>query len=255
MAYDHNWDQSSYPVTVFDDAKRGSFVGAAWHCYGGDPTGQDPFNAAFPGKEVWFTECTRVTQFFEEPWINIKKQFSSLIAGSISHGSMNLILWNMALVVTKEGFTRPSLPKTCRNCLAPFLIFDNATTPLQHMDAAMYSKSDAGQVDTATPNSAAAMRRSLLEYDNVTLSSTMEDAFEKRAPADDSPDPNTEYNAMQIQPTGGPKNTNPPKNQLNTGAKNQGVVIPPTRDTYYRTVSIPASSDCSLLIAGVHFPV
>jgi hypothetical protein len=236
LAYDHNWDQSSYPVTVFDNSKK-SFVGAAWHCYGGDPTGQDPFNAAFPGKEVWFTECTRVTQFFEEPWINVKKNFASLIAGSISHGSMTLILWNLALVVTKEGFTRPSLPKTCRNCLAPFLIFDNATTPLQHMDFAMYQKSDQGQLDTATPSSAMAIKRSSMEYYNSTMLS-MEDDLEKRAgEAKESPEPNTGYYAMQIQPTGSMKDIQLPKSKLNNGAKNQNEVIPPTRETYYRTVS------------------
>lgn len=54
-------DASQYPIEVLDTAQNGAFTGAAWHCYGGNPSGQRPFNDAYPNKEVWFTECTRIS--------------------------------------------------------------------------------------------------------------------------------------------------------------------------------------------------
>ena len=35
-----------------------AFAGVAFHCYGGDVTGQDTFHNAYPNKEIYFTECT-----------------------------------------------------------------------------------------------------------------------------------------------------------------------------------------------------
>jgi O-glycosyl hydrolase len=159
LAYDHNWDQLQYPIDVLDDADQDTFMGAAWHCYGGDPKGQRPFNDAYPNKQVWFTECTRITQFFEEPWINTRKQFRDLITGSINYNAMSLILWNLALIVTEEGYTRPSLPQTCRNCLSPFQILLNATdgTLLQGMNMDIIKASETGS-DPSSVGSALSAR-------------------------------------------------------------------------------------------------
>lgn len=44
---------------------------------------------------VWFTECTRITQNYEEPWINTRKQFSLLLAGSIDYMTSAVVLWNV----------------------------------------------------------------------------------------------------------------------------------------------------------------
>lgn len=44
---------------------------------------------------VWFTECTRITQNYEEPWINLRKQFSLLLTGSIDYMTSAVVLWNV----------------------------------------------------------------------------------------------------------------------------------------------------------------
>ncbi|UZJ55247.1 hypothetical protein CBS101457_004567 [Exobasidium rhododendri] len=223
LAYDHNWDQAQYPIDVLDAADEDTFMGAAWHCYGGDPAGQKPFNEAYPTKQVWFTECTRITQFFEEPWINIRKQFRDLITGSINYNAMTTILWNLALIVTEEGYTRPSLPKTCRNCLAPFLILANATdgSPTDGVNMNTIKASEGGK------------RRSQggLTSSARTVQNTL-GVVPKYAKL--SPGPNEGADANAIVPTGKPMNTNPVA-KMNRGAVNEDEVIPPTREQYYRT--------------------
>ena len=58
-AYDHNWDVESYPQQVISDATAGSFTeGAAFHCYGGDPSAMTTFHQQFPQKSVYMTECS-----------------------------------------------------------------------------------------------------------------------------------------------------------------------------------------------------
>lgn len=115
LAYDHNWDNDTYAVSVFDDASQ-AFKGVAWHCYAGEARQQDKFNSVYPGKTVWFTECTKISQFFNEPWNNIKDQFSKLITtnSSIDHDSSAVILWNLALQIDPDGFTTPTLPNVCK---------------------------------------------------------------------------------------------------------------------------------------------
>lgn len=57
LAYDHNWDNFSYPLDVLSRASQ-HFVGTAWHCYAGDMrSAQDKVHRAFPEKETHVTEC------------------------------------------------------------------------------------------------------------------------------------------------------------------------------------------------------
>ncbi|PWN32809.1 glycoside hydrolase, partial [Meira miltonrushii] len=207
LAYDHNWDNTEYPIDVFDDAAE-DFAGVAWHCYGGDPSGQEPFNEAYPDRWVWFTECTRITQYYEEPWENIKKQFSQIIKGSISYNSQAVILWNLALQIDKEGFTVPSLPQTCRNCLAPIVVYDNSTGPeLEGMNrAAIDSQKNRRSLTGPTLNN-----------DN--------DLFQMFSKRDDAKNLGVLMNAASLSDA----------SAMNQGADNEGSVIPPTRDTNYRT--------------------
>ena len=37
MVYDHNWDDTEYPISILDDDTAKQYVsGTAFHCYGGD---------------------------------------------------------------------------------------------------------------------------------------------------------------------------------------------------------------------------
>ncbi len=52
-----------------DDASS-AFSGVAFHCYAGNFTQQDSFHNAFPGKEVYFTECTG--EYGSDWWTDVK---------------------------------------------------------------------------------------------------------------------------------------------------------------------------------------
>ncbi|MCO5598573.1 hypothetical protein L7F22_052670 [Adiantum nelumboides] len=171
LAYDHNWDASDYPISVFDDAAE-SFAGAAWHCYGGDPSGQEPFNEAYPDRWVWFTE---------------------------------------SLQIDKEGFTVPSLPQTCRNCLAPIVIYDNSTGP--QLDG----------INRAAIDSQKKNRRGL-SGPTLNNENDLFYMFSKRDD-DDAKNLGVLMNAANLSDV----------SAINKGADNEGSVIPPTRDTNYRT--------------------
>ena len=47
-----------------------AFAGAAFHCYEGTVDQQDTFHAAYPQKEIYFTECA--SEFGSDWWSNIK---------------------------------------------------------------------------------------------------------------------------------------------------------------------------------------
>lgn len=47
-----------------------AFAGAAFHCYAGTVDQQDTFHAAYPQKEIYFTECA--SEFGSDWWSNIK---------------------------------------------------------------------------------------------------------------------------------------------------------------------------------------
>lgn len=208
LAYDHNWDNSDYPIKVFDDAAE-SFAGAAWHCYGGEPSGQDPFNEAYPDRWVWFTECTRITQYYDEPWENVKKQFDQILKGSISYNSQAVILWNLALQIDKEGFTVPSLPQTCKNCLAPIVVYDNSTGP---------------QLDGINRTAIDSQKTNKRGLSGPTLNND-DDLFEMFSKRADTQPLGVLQNAGHLSDS----------KAINKGADNEGAVIPPTRDTNYRT--------------------
>ena len=97
LDWDHNWDKPEQPLGVLADPIANRYVaGVAWHCYGGDVPAQEKVRAAYPDKEVWFTECSGgnwAPKFSETlGWMT-----SKLIIGSSNTGSRGTLLWNLAL--------------------------------------------------------------------------------------------------------------------------------------------------------------
>jgi glucosylceramidase len=92
-AYDHNWDVESYPAGVLGDATAGPFSeGAAFHCYGGDPSAMTTFHAAFPAKSVYMTECSG-GGWQADPFADT----IDLIIDSTNNWARAVVLWNLAL--------------------------------------------------------------------------------------------------------------------------------------------------------------
>lgn len=96
IAYDHNWDHPEYPDAVLADATAGPLVaGAAFHCYGGDVSGQLQVHANHPDKDVWFTECSGTvgSSFAGDLVWNMQ----NLIIGAVRNWARGVTLWNIAL--------------------------------------------------------------------------------------------------------------------------------------------------------------
>lgn len=97
IAYDHNFDRPDYPLSVLGDAQAAQYVdGSAFHAYGGDVSAMTQVYAAFPNKNVYFTEVSGgewSTDFGE----NLKWSIGNIFIGTTRNWSKNVLLWNLAL--------------------------------------------------------------------------------------------------------------------------------------------------------------
>jgi len=111
MAYDHNWDQPTYPMTVVGSPASSPYVaGSAFHCYGGNVSAQSTLNNLYPDKGIWFTECSGgrwATDFSG----NLSWNLENVFIGSINHYSKGVLMWNLALD-ENDGPTNGG----CMNC-------------------------------------------------------------------------------------------------------------------------------------------
>ncbi|MET0290705.1 MAG: glycoside hydrolase family 30 beta sandwich domain-containing protein [Pseudoxanthomonas sp.] len=95
--WDHNWDKPEEPTGVLQHADAAQYVQAiAWHCYMGTPDAQGPVRAAFPGKDVYLTECSGGNW---EPLNTggLVLQARRTVIQSVRHGARGVIFWNLAL--------------------------------------------------------------------------------------------------------------------------------------------------------------
>lgn len=59
IAYDHNWDNASYPANVLTDKKANKVIdGIAWHAYAGEVSAQTSIHSQFQDKHTYLTEIT-----------------------------------------------------------------------------------------------------------------------------------------------------------------------------------------------------
>ncbi|KAJ9475076.1 Glycoside hydrolase [Pseudozyma hubeiensis] len=126
LAWDFNWDNTDYPLTVLNSDPT-PWSGIAWHGYAGQPSAQKTITDAFPNLDTYFTEKTVVTQYFNEPYKNIKNAARDLLVGSIRYASKSIIFWNLVLRKDEDGFTSPHLPGVCENCNAAILLLPEST--------------------------------------------------------------------------------------------------------------------------------
>ncbi|EST08437.1 Glycoside hydrolase, family 30 [Kalmanozyma brasiliensis GHG001] len=132
--YDFNWDNPNYPLSVLN-ANPDPWDAVAWHGYAGSPSAQKTVTEAFPDKDTYFTEMTRVTQYFSEPYKNMKNTARDLLIGSIRWNGKSLVLWNLILRKDEDGFTSPHLPNVCSNCNAAVLLLPDASDSTTGTDA------------------------------------------------------------------------------------------------------------------------
>jgi glucosylceramidase len=100
IAYDHNWDQTGYPTTVFQNSVANPYVaGVGWHCYGGNVSAQNTIHNSFPTKDTWLTECSggNWAPYYNDFAANLKGMTENLIILNARYWSKSAVLWNMAL--------------------------------------------------------------------------------------------------------------------------------------------------------------
>ncbi|MEV7671647.1 RICIN domain-containing protein [Streptomyces sp. NPDC007872] len=98
LAYDHNWDHPNYPLEVFGSTQGiQRVIGAAFHCYGGQPSAQQQVVNA--GKRVFFTECSGTdsanpaTTFAD----TLRWHAENLVVQNMRNGGETVVNWNLAL--------------------------------------------------------------------------------------------------------------------------------------------------------------
>ena len=97
VAYDHNWDNTSYPIDVLNDATARQYVdGVAFHGYAGNVSAQTTVHNAHPDKNIYFTEISGgawATNFED----NIMWNADNLFIGGVRNWSNSVMFWNLAL--------------------------------------------------------------------------------------------------------------------------------------------------------------
>lgn len=120
FAYEHNWDNTAYPESVLGSSAAPYVAGSSFHCYAGDPSAQSTVEAAFPVKDIWFTECSGITSSTFSG--DLVWNAENLLIGATRNWARSVSLWNLAL-------DQNSGPKngTCTNCRGVVTIDDSVS--------------------------------------------------------------------------------------------------------------------------------
>ena len=97
ISYDHNWDNTQYPITILNDPVARAYVaGSAFHAYAGNVSAMGVVHSAHPDKGLYFTEISGgewATNFSE----NLQWNMANVFIGTTRNWSKNALLWNLAL--------------------------------------------------------------------------------------------------------------------------------------------------------------
>ncbi len=97
IAYDHNFDVPQYPIEILNDADAAQYVdGSAFHAYAGDASAMNQVHAAFPNKNLYFTEVSGGA-WSPDFASNLKWNTGTIFIGTTRNWSKNVLLWNLAL--------------------------------------------------------------------------------------------------------------------------------------------------------------
>lgn len=121
LGYDHNWDNTDYPETMFTDSRARRYVPAtAWHCYGGTVSAQTVSHNDFPGRGAFMTECSGGEWQGDEA--ESFAQTIQTVIGAPRNWAKSVILWNLALD-DDHGPTNGG----CTNCRGLVTVHDDGT--------------------------------------------------------------------------------------------------------------------------------
>jgi glucosylceramidase len=111
LAWDHNWDNTTFPEQVLA-ATGNNTAGVAWHHYGGTASNQTVVHDAYPSKEVLFTEGSWTSG---DNWgAEINGQGGGSAINALRNWSRTVTFWNLAL----DNNGGPKIGNSC-GCTAP----------------------------------------------------------------------------------------------------------------------------------------
>lgn len=120
IVWDHNADNPSYPIEIYNDALANKYVdGAAFHLYAGTINNLSIVHNAYPDKNLYFTE----------QWVGANGEFKDnllwhtreIIVGATRNWSKIALEWNLAANSQLE----PHTPGGCTECLGALTIDGN----------------------------------------------------------------------------------------------------------------------------------
>ena len=119
LLFDHNYNydgiasQQDYPIRILQDAEAAQYVaGSAWHDYEGKVTTLDKVHAAFPDKEIYFTEASIGTWNYKSFDVRLIEDFRDIFLGTLGRYGKGVTLWN--LMLDDQG--KPYRPGGCSTC-------------------------------------------------------------------------------------------------------------------------------------------
>ena len=123
LAYDHNLDRISYPLTILADSIANSYIhGSAYHLYAGQISDLTEVHLKHPDKGIYFTE-----QWYGAPGdfsVDLRWHIREVIIGSIRNWSRGVIEWNL----TSSPTLRPHTDGGCDQCLGAITIDGDEVT-------------------------------------------------------------------------------------------------------------------------------
>jgi glucosylceramidase len=110
VAYDHNWDNTTYPISVLGGTAGSVVSGTAYHCYAGRPDAMTLVHAQFPAKDIHLSECSAdtLTSGFLR---NLRYDMQTLIVGALRNWTRTILKWNLILDTAHGPHTGG-----CANC-------------------------------------------------------------------------------------------------------------------------------------------
>ena len=112
LVWDHNWDNSDYPLEVLDDSTAFEYIdGVAWHHYSGDVSAQSTVHDAYPTKSTYSTEGSDGTWNdggFEDDLV----RNGTTMIGVFRNWGKTFIKWNLAL----DENNGPKIAGGCDTC-------------------------------------------------------------------------------------------------------------------------------------------
>lgn len=148
IVYDHNADKPEYPIAILNDTAARAFVdGSAFHLYAGDISALTGVHAAYPGKNIYFTEQYRAAA--GDFGGDLKWHLKNVIIGAMRNWSRNALEWNLA----NDPSFGPHTTGGCTTCKGALTIGTAITRNVAYYIIAHASKFiPAGSVRIASNN-------------------------------------------------------------------------------------------------------